>query len=228
MVPFGADMHSHLLPGIDDGVKTIEQSVNTIRKLMDLGYERFVTTPHIMNDLYRNTPEIIRAKELELNTHLRSINLPVTVKAAAEYYLDESTMTAATEGGEFLTFGQNYILFETNFLSEPYVIKEFIFQLTMKGYRPVLAHPERYGYMTMEKAQDLVDRGVLLQINLLSLSGFYQKPVQRLAERLIDEKLVHFLGSDCHNELHAAALANAIKTKAFKKATDLPLLNSTL
>lgn len=221
-------MHSHLLAGIDDGAKTLEQSVAMIKLLMDLGYEKFVTTPHIMNDVYRNTPDIIRTKESELNQHLSNLGLPVVVKAAAEYYLDESTMANATSGGEFLTFGDRYVLFETNFLSEPFVIKDFIFQLTTKGYRPVLAHPERYAYMTIEKAQDLADRGVLLQLNLLSLSGYYQKQAQKLAEKLIEQKLVHFVGSDCHNEIQAVAMAEATKTKAFKKMLTLPLLNATL
>jgi protein-tyrosine phosphatase len=221
-------MHSHLLPGIDDGVKSFEQSLATIRKLMELGYEKFVTTPHIMSDTYPNTPAIINEKLASLNEFLRSKSMNVEVTAAAEYYLDEYTMKVASGDGEFLTFGNKYLLFETNYLSEPYILKEFIFNVTSKGYRPVLAHPERYQYMTMDKAQDLVDRGVLLQVNLLSLSGFYMKTAQKLAEKLIENKLISFLGTDCHNEMNAAALGKVLKTKIFAKAIELPLLNSTL
>lgn len=221
-------MHSHLLPGIDDGVKSYEQSLATIRKLMDLGYEKFVTTPHIMSDTYPNTPEIIKEKLTGLNEFLRSKSMNVEVTAAAEYYLDEFTMKVASGTGEFLTFGNKYLLFETNYLSEPYILKEFIFNVTSKGYRPILAHPERYQYMTMDKAQDLIDRGVLLQVNLLSLSGFYMKTAQKLAEKLIENKMISFFGTDCHNEMHAAALEKVLKTKTFAKAIELPLLNSTL
>jgi tyrosine-protein phosphatase YwqE len=227
-VPFRTDVHSHLIPGIDDGVKSNEQAFVTIRKMMDLGYEKFITTPHIMSDTYPNTPEYIRAKAVLLNEFLRSQRIGVEVDVAAEYYLDEYTMTEISGEEKLMTFGNNYLLFETNYLSEPFILKEFIFKATSKGYRPVLAHPERYQYMTMEKAQDLTDRGVLLQVNLLSLSGFYAKPVQKLAEKLIEKKMISFIGSDCHNDLQARELEKAMHTTAFKKAIDLPLLNSTL
>lgn len=221
-------MHSHLLPGIDDGVKSNEHALATIRKLMDLGYEKFVTTPHIMSDTYPNTPEVIKEKLSSLREFLKSNRVDVEVSAAAEYYLDEYTMKAVAGPDELLTFGNKYLLFETNYLSEPYILKDFIFAATSKGYRPVLAHPERYQYMTMDKAQDMIDRGVLLQVNLLSLSGFYMKPAMKLAEKLIANKMVAFLGTDCHNDLQAGALEKALRTPAFKKAIELPLLNTTI
>jgi tyrosine-protein phosphatase YwqE len=227
-IPFRADMHSHLIPGIDDGVISHEASLATIRKLMDLGYEKFVTTPHIMSDTYPNNVSTIRDGLKSLHEFLRSKNISVVVEAAAEYYLDEYTMRVIEKQEEMLTFGNKYLLFETNYLSEPYILKDFIFKATSQGYRPVLAHPERYQYMTMEKAQDLVDRGVLLQINLLSLSGFYLRPVQKFAEKLIDKKMVSFVGTDCHNEVQAIAMEKSLRTKAFKKLIELPLLNSTI
>lgn len=227
-IPFRADMHSHLIPGIDDGVKTNDQSLATIRRLMDLGYEKFVTTPHIMSDTFPNTPGVIGDGLSSLNEYLRSMSVDVEITAAAEYYLDEYTMNAVNGDEPLMTFGEKYLLFETNYLSEPFILKEFIFNATSKGYRPILAHPERYQYMTMDKAQDLIDRGVLLQLNLLSLSGFYMKPVQKLAEKLVDNKMISFIGSDCHSELQARAMEKALRTNAFKKAIDLPLLNSSL
>lgn len=221
-------MHSHLLPGIDDGVKSNEHSLVTIQKLMDLGYEKFVTTPHIMSDTYPNTPAIINEKLASLKEFLAARNVTADIQAAAEYYLDEYTMAAVNGPEPLLTFGKKYLLFETNYLSEPFILKEFIFNATSKGYQLVLAHPERYQYMTMEKAQDLMDRGVLLQVNLLSLSGFYMKPVQKFAEKLIENRMVSFLGSDCHNDMQAIALQKALQTKAFQKAIELPLLNATI
>lgn len=221
-------MHSHLVPGIDDGVTSNEQSLETITKLMDLGYEKFITTPHIMSDTYPNNPSIIRERLSSLNEFLRSKSMNVEVQAAAEYYLDEYTMRAVSAPEEMLTFGNKYLLFETNYLSEPYVLKDFIFQATSKGYHPVLAHPERYQYMTMQKAEDLTDRGVLLQVNLLSLSGFYMKAAQKLAEKLIEKKMISFLGTDCHSPLQAIALEKSLRTPAFKKAMDLPLLNEKI
>jgi len=221
-------MHSHLIPGVDDGVPTNEASLATILKLMELGYEKFITTPHIMSDTYPNTQQEIREGVKSLNEFLRSKNLNVEVEAAAEYYLDEYTMRAVDLPEEMLTFGNSYLLFETNYLSEPYILKEFIFKATSRGYRPVLAHPERYQYMTMDKAQDLIDRGVSLQVNLLSLSGFYMKTAQKLAEKLIDNKMISFLGTDCHSELQAEALKKSLKSPYFKKASELKLLNTSL
>jgi protein-tyrosine phosphatase len=221
-------MHSHLIPGIDDGVASHEASLATIRRLMDLGYEKFVTTPHIMRDTYPNDPTIIRDGLKSLQEFLVLNNIHVEIHAAAEYYLDEYTMSIVDSPEEMLTFGNKHLLFETNYLSEPYVLKDFIFKATSRGYRPVLAHPERYQYMTIQKAQDLIDRGVLLQVNLLSLSGFYMKSAQRFAEKLIESKMVSFVGTDCHNEMQAAAMEKSLRTKSFKKLIELPLLNSTI
>src|SRR5690606_8579722 len=127
------------------------------------------------------------------------------IEAAAEYYLDEVLMKRLQEDDPLLTFGNQYLLFETNFMTEPLTLKEFIFLATTKGYRPVLAHPERYMYLQskFEKAEDLIDRGVMFQLNLASLSGYYSKPAQTTAQKLIDKGFVHFIGSDCHNLQHA-------------------------
>jgi tyrosine-protein phosphatase YwqE len=181
-----------------------------------------------MSDSYRNTTEGIISKQNELNTFLKKSNISFEVNAAAEYYLDEVLLERIESGYPLLTFGKNYLLFETNYLTEPYILKDFIFRATTKGYLPVLAHPERYHFMTLAKAEDLVDRGVLLQANLLSLCGYYAKPIQRMVEKLIEKKWIHFLGSDCHNLEHATKLADAFRSKAGKKALDLPLLNYTL
>jgi protein-tyrosine phosphatase len=227
-VPFNCDIHSHLLPGLDDGVKSLEESKEVILKLLDLGYTRAITTPHIMNDSYRNTPEGIEQKLAEVRDYLKSQNILFPLEAAAEYYLDETLMSIIEKKASLLTFGNNYLLFETNYLTEPYTLRDFIFKVTLLGYKPVMAHPERYHYMTLEKAEDLCNRGVLLQLNILSLSGYYSRPVQRMAEKIIEKKWVHFLGSDCHNPVHANQLQAALQAKGFRKALDLPLLNYSL
>jgi tyrosine-protein phosphatase YwqE len=115
-----------------------------------------------------------------------------------------------------------------NYVTEPYQLNDFIFSLTTKGYKPVLAHPERYQFMTLQKAEDLRHRGVLLQLNILSLIGFYSRPVQSMAHKLIDRGLIDFLGSDCHGLKHALLIKEAQKHKYFAKAMNLPLYNQTL
>nr|PZN56241.1 MAG: capsular biosynthesis protein [Bacteroidota bacterium] len=224
------DMHSHLLPGLDDGVKTLEEAEAIVRVFKQLGYRKLITTPHVMQDHYRNTPEDILTRLNELRRHLTERNIEMDVAAAAEYYLDEFFIRSLESGNALLTFGDNYLLFETNFISEPLTLNEFIFAATTRGYRPVLAHPERYLYLqdNVGRIEDLANRGVLFQVNLGSLAGFYSKAVQVMAGRLVDMGLVHFLGSDCHNLQHAEGIAKASKSRYFEKALNLGLINHDL
>lgn len=230
-LPLIVDIHSHLLPGLDDGVKAFEEAWQIIRRFEDLGYRKLITTPHIMNDYYRNTPTGIQSKKADLLDFLLQKNCLLQFEAAAEYYLDESLLHSVDNQELLLTFGgPRYLLFETNFLTEPYQLKDFIFKITTQRYKPVLAHPERYEYLNanMDKLEDLRNRGVLFQLNLLSLIGFYSKPIQKMAEKMIDLGWVDFIGSDCHNEQYALLTEKAQQTKYFKKALELPLLNNSL
>lgn len=223
-------MHSHLLPGIDDGSDALENSAQLIRQFQQLGYRKLITTPHIMHDLYRNTPAIIHSKLDELRTYLREQQIDMSIDAAAEYYLDEGLMALLNQPEPLLTFGDKYVLFETNFMTEPYNLREFIFVATTQRYRLVLAHPERYIYMqnNLDKAEDLLNRGVLFQINLASLTGYYSKAAQQMAFKLIDRGWVHFAGSDCHHAQHLRLLEETRSLKYFKKLLALPLLNNSL
>lgn len=221
-------MHSHLLAALDDGVKTHEEAIDLIQHFYKLGYRKLITTPHIMSDYYRNEPGVIKNKLTELIERVNNENIPVTLEAAAEYYLDEELMKKVEAKEPLLTFGNSYLLFETNFLNEPYQLNDFIFKIITQGYRPILAHPERYSFMTLEKAEELRSRGVLFQINIPSIIGYYSKPIQRLAIKLIEKGWVDLLGSDCHNAHYMQVLEAAIQDKNFKKAVDLPLLNNSL
>ncbi len=229
--PITKDIHSHLLPGIDDGVKTFDEAWQIIQRFEAQGYMKLITTPHIMNDFYRNTPISIQTKKDQLIDFLNEKKSSVQVEAAAEYYLDESLLQSVNSNEDLMTFGQQrYLLFETNFLTEPYQLKDFIFKITTQRYKPVLAHPERYEYLNnqFDKLEDLRNRGVLFQLNILSLIGFYSLPIQKMAERLIDKGWVDFIGSDCHNDYYSILVEKAQRTKYFKKALALPLLNNSL
>jgi len=224
------DMHSHLLPGLDDGVATLEDAEQIILSLIELGYRRIITTPHVMSDAYRNTPEIILDKLEILRKHLQERNIEINISAAAENYLDEALFKMVETQQPLLTFGQKYLLFETNFLTEPFNLKEFIFLATTKGYKLVLAHPERYLYLqnNLPKVQDLLDRGVLMQMNISSLTGYYSRPVQQMAFKLVDRGMIHWLGSDCHHLQHIKLIEQARDLRYFRKALTLPLMNNTL
>jgi protein-tyrosine phosphatase len=224
------DLHSHLLPGLDDGVRSFEQAEEIINRFMALGYYKLITTPHVMSDAYRNTSETILGKLEELRAYLVERDIHIRIEAAAEYYLDEELFRKLEQAEPLLTFGDNYLLFETNFLTEPLNMKEFIFLATTRGYKPVLAHPERYLYLQQDlsKAQDLLDRGVLFQANISSFTGYYSKQVQSTVNKLVEKRVIHMLGSDCHHIHHANLISEALSMKYFRKALSLPLLNKSL
>ncbi len=224
------DIHSHLLPGLDDGVKTIEESIEVIEHLSSLGFKKLITTPHIMSDYYKNTPEIIKAKLLEVTQAVLNANILIEIEAAAEYYLDENFYKLVTEGKELLTFGNNYVLFETSFTVEPLILKDVIFKLNSAGYTPVYAHPERYFYLQEKKEllNELIDQGLLFQLNALSLVGYYSKQVQKMAEELINRNSIAFIGSDTHNMLQANFLQEAYSSKYAHKLNVETLLNHTV
>ncbi len=230
VTPLQVDIHSHLLPGLDDGVQSYEESEDVILHFQKLGYRKLITSPHVMSDTYKNTADRILARLAKLRTYLQNQEIDMEIDAAAEYYLDEQVFRMVESNQKMLTFGKNLLLFETNFLNEPINLKEFIFLATTRGYKPVLAHPERYMYLqdNLEKAQDLLDRGVLFQINISSITGFYSKIVQTTANKLIDRGWVHLLGSDCHHLQHVRLVEEAQQLKYFQKALSLPLLNNSL
>jgi len=209
------DMHSHLIPGIDDGSPDLETSLELIRGLVSLGYKKIITTPHINADAYPNTPEIIRAGEALVTSELRRQNIDVEFHAAAEYLMDDGfTRTLANggpfavDGGPFLTLKDNLILVELSFIVPAMNIKEIIFDLQLKGYQPVLAHPERYLYFGANKGwyDQLRDAGCLFQLNLLSFRGHYGKDAQHLAEYLVKKGYVELLGTDLHRAGHLEGL----------------------
>lgn len=226
----GVDMHSHILPGLDDGADTLEDSLVMVQALQTMGYRKLIMTPHIMNDFYKNTPAGIRERLQLLNNAVKEAGIKMELDCAAEYYLDEGLSEKLAAGEELLTFGDNYLLFETSFLNEPLNLREAIFQMCAKGYKPVLAHPERYSYF-YGKFADLValrELGVLFQPNLNSLTGYYASGAKDVAEKLIDEGMVDFLGSDAHSLKHTDSLKKVLCSKYLTKALALPVRNSQL
>lgn len=228
-------MHSHLLPGLDDGAETIEHSLELLQALRALGYRKLVMTPHIMGDFYKNTPEGIRAALQLLREAAAGAGLgDVELECAAEYYLDEFLGHKLTDGTEMLTFGgdKRYLLFETSYMNEPLNLFDIIFELKAQGYTPVLAHPERYTYFygrfaEIERLRR--DYGVLLQVNLNSLAGYYSPAAKKVAEQLIDGGLVDFVGTDTHHLRHTdTLLRRTLPLPHLEKLLQLPLLNNTL
>lgn len=225
------DMHSHLLPGIDDGSPDLDTSVELIRGMMDAGYKKFITTPHVYPDLFPNTNETILQAHAALTNRLQQENINVELNAAAEYFIDDQFAERLTNNEKLLTLHKNWVLFEISFLSPPPDLNEVIFQMITCGYQPVLAHPERYNYYHQQKEayHRFKDQGCLLQINLLSLAGYYGKSVQDAARMLVKDQLVDLIGSDLHHTRHLQAMQNnLLMAEVDAILSSGRILNSTL
>lgn len=226
------DMHSHLLPGLDDGLKTVEETVDYMQQLHQMGYKKLVCTPHIMSDMHPNTPDTILPKLDIVREAIAKAGLDIEVEAAAEYMIDLEFERLIESGEPLLTFGKkNHILIEMSYVAPSPNYEKIIFNLQMKGLKPIFAHPERYTYFhpQFDKYQRLIDLGCDLQVNILSLSGFYGKEVKRAAGALFKKGMVSFLGTDMHHQRHMDMLKQLTVKKDFiSMATSADLLNKTL
>ena len=225
------DIHSHFIPAIDDGAQSMEETLDLLREMQSLGYKKVITTPHTMTNSFDNTPEIILTGLEKVRSAIeKEEDLNIEIEAATEYYLDESFLDRLENKEKLLTFGDNYVLVETGFMNEAPELKEASFLMTMQGYKMVLAHPERYLYLIDNKTllEDLLDRDIILQLNIVALTGCYSKPVQKFAESLIDMEAVKLAGSDCHNMGHIELMKQARNSKYWKKLLQLDLLNNSL
>lgn len=213
----GVDMHNHLLPGIDDGSPDSDTSLRLIEGLLNLGYEKFYSTPHVLGEVHPNTPATIGAAADRLQAALIANPTPLA-GFAAEYMIDYEAEERMLQG-EVLTLPGGYVLIEMSYAVESPNVRDMIFQLQTKGYKPILAHPERYPYYygRFDQYESFLDAGADLQINLLSLGGYYGKPAQKVAEKLIEQGFINWLGTDMHHDRHLAALQQlATNTKALR------------
>lgn len=208
------DIHSHLLPGIDDGAKDQDDSLALINKLNQYGFSQFITTPHILTGVWNNTREGILTNESATVPYLRGNGMQVPFKAAAEYLMDDSFLKLL-KNSPLLTLKDNYVLVEMSYLNPPMQLYEIIFDLQIAGYKPVLAHPERYIFYhnKFDEYYRLKKAGCLFQINLLSVTGYYGKPVLTIAEKLLDNKMIDFAGSDAHHDRHIESIKNKVLVK---------------
>lgn len=225
------DMHSHLIPAIDDGVQSIDESIELIVELKSMGFKKLITTPHIMTDSYNNTQEIIREGFNKVKEQIQKEGIEIELDYAAEYYVDEYFERKIGKE-KFLTIGDNYLLIETSYINQPENLKEIIFRLLAEKYKPILAHPERYAYMfdRFDKYKELKETGVLFQLNLNSVTGVYSPIVKIIAKKLIDLGMIDLVGTDVHNKQHTFTLKKCLNEKSCQKLLSLPskLLNSKL
>ena len=197
------DIHSHLLPGIDDGATSIEDTMNLINGLEEIGFKKFITTPHIMSDVWTNTPTLISEKLSSTISELKVPNIDNRLRAAAEYMID-SEFNDLFKKKSLLTLKDNYVLVEISYLNPPIQLYDILFELQVGGYQPVLAHPERYNFYhnSLDEYKKLRNAGCLFQLNMLSTTGYYGERVAKAADSLLQNGLISFIGSDVHHNRH--------------------------
>lgn len=207
------DWHSHILPGVDDGIQTMEESLAVLDSYEKLGIREVWLTPHIMEDM-PNTPDELRARFQELQEAYEG---SIILHLAAENMLD-NLFSERIESGDLLPIGSkgNHLLVETSYYQAPMDLYGTLKRIIEKGYQPILAHPERYIYMTDKDYDYLSGMKVKMQMNLMSLAGGYGKSAQEKAQTLLAKGYYSFFGSDLHR---LAAFLSAINTKALKKET---------
>lgn len=208
------DMHSHLIPGIDDGAPDLKTSLSLIRQLKDLGFKKLITTPHINVEYYPNTKEQILKGLAEVKEAIKENDIDIEIEAGAEYFMDDH-FEELLKKNDLLVFQEKYILVEMSFFGAPPKLEEYLFKIQTKGYKPILAHPERYTYFAneMHRFHRLKQTGCLFQVNLLSLNNHYGSQVKKLAVKLLSKGWVEFLGTDLHHEGHIKELQNFSKNK---------------
>lgn len=213
---YSTDLHSHLIPGIDDGSPDMDESLKIIAGLSSMGIKKIITTPHI-SMLYPNTPEKIYETFAELQREVAARNIEISLEVAAEYMIDEN-FVEILKNGKLMTFGKNYVLIELSPYNPFPILSDLIFEMQIKGYNIVLAHPERYLYWQYEFSglEKLKDRELLFQLNILSLTKIYSQDVHKLAVRLIKEGMVDFVGSDTHSMDYIPKMKDVLTGKLFQ------------
>lgn len=220
--PLRVDVHSHLLPSLDEGSKSLEESLELILGLKNMGFQKLILTPHIMAGFYPNSPKKIHERLSILREYLEERNVDIEIEAAAEYYLDAFFMSELISKNDLMTFdsddGKKYILFETQHLHEPKQLFEVIKRTARRGYTPVLAHPERYNYLQRNRllVHQLYESGLLFQVNINSFSGYYGNASRELADYLSVAQMVSFLGTDCHKQEQIEMLQKTMASPMYK------------
>jgi tyrosine-protein phosphatase YwqE len=209
------DIHSHLLPGIDDGSKSVEETVNLMTQMNGLGINHFITTPHIFTNVWDNTEAVITKKLGDTKLELKHINCYNTFEAGAEYMID-SFFLKRLETEKLLTLKENYLLIEMSYLNPPIQLFEILFEIQLAGYKPILAHPERYLFYhkNYKEFHKLKNSGCLFQLNLLSTVGYYNKNIELVSEKLLNDGFYDFVGSDTHHQKHLDAFQQKVNIKS--------------
>jgi len=209
------DFHNHILPGIDDGANSPEESLDLIKKFKEFGIENFIATPHVMGDYYSNTPQTINRALKKV----QSLDNSLKIKAAAEYMMDNHLIDII-EKNDILTVTTKNVLVEMSYIQPPINLPEILFKLQNHSFSPILAHPERYPYLYskgLDKYHDLKSRGCSFQLNMLSLSRHYGSGIQKIAFQLLENDMIDYISSDVHRMDHLEKIEKIKIPKTYLK-----------
>ncbi|MDC6366853.1 MULTISPECIES: tyrosine-protein phosphatase [Flavobacteriaceae] len=222
------DIHNHILPGIDDGAKTADDSLQLLKGFSEFGVKSFFCTPHIMHNYHDNTPESIKQAYNILKAELAQKNTDVKIDYAAEHMIDDNFETLLENNG-VLALKKEYLLIEMSYLQPSFNFDFAIEKIAQHSYFPILAHPERYLYFHQkyETYSSLKMQGILFQMNLLSLGEYYGKEVQKVALKLLKDGFIEYVGSDVHNMRHLSALKEVRLSNNTLKLL-LPIIENTI
>jgi len=210
------DIHSHLLPGIDDGAKTIKDTIKLTKAFQEIGISQFTTTPHISHYIWNNSPQGIIANHNETKLLLEQENITTPFQAAAEYFMDD-WFESHLQSEKLLTLKDNYVLVEMSYMNAPVQLYKILFDIQVAGYIPVLAHPERYLFYhkNFNEYEKLKKAGCLFQLNLLATTGYYGGEITKIAEQLLKKGMYDFTGTDVHHDNHIASFSQKVKVESF-------------
>ncbi|MEZ4905499.1 MAG: CpsB/CapC family capsule biosynthesis tyrosine phosphatase [Spirosomataceae bacterium] len=227
--PFSVDVHAHILPSLDNGPETLDESISLLHEMSKYGIRKIIATPHIMGDYYKNSIETIRNAQEILALEITRRCIPIELEVAAEYYLDVSFLSILETNQPILSIADTYLLLETSIIGKPSFLEEAIDLIQQRNLIPILTHPERYHYLQQDfdQVRYLHHKGILFQVNL----GSWNSPhlaTRTLSERLINEGLVAFVGSNVHNLREWSLAREALRSKTFAQLVEKGLFNQRL
>ena len=224
------DIHSHFIPGIDDGSKSMEESIFLLKQMEEFGYKKIITTPHVYYNSFLDGISILDTKIEDLRRNAQFNGIKLQIEVGGEYLLDDD-ISERIKNNQIKTFSDNYMLFEFPMSTEPMGYEKWLFDLQSAGFNLILAHPERflYFYEDKQKYVSLKDRGIFFQMNMASLSGYYGAKVREAAEYLIKENMIDLVGSDCHGQRHIDAMKKTLRSPILKQLIESgKLINNKL
>ena len=229
--PLGTDMHCHLIPCVDDGSKCVEESVDCLNTLKAVGYDTVIITPHFQHPRFQNDEDDIRRRYEELKKQAADAGVEIEFSGIGGEYRIDTGFQARLDNPRFLQVGGKYVLVEFSLHQQMMGCDEMIFDMQMKGYEVILAHPERYPYLNINgsRIEQLKNQGVYFQTNALSLGGFYGDEAKKRAYQMIERGWVEFMGTDTHNTMYSQALIDLSHDRKVEKLLEkYEFMNKTL